>query len=113
LALSGQSWLRCPEEQEAVGFRGRNRRIREEGVPMARQIGWRNAESPAAIEYRMHKLEDRMTALTEAVRVLARGLENLPATEPGGKRAAEAARRAYALLLVSEPAAQPGQHADA
>jgi hypothetical protein len=46
-------------------------------------------------------LEDRVTALEEALRVLAHGLEDLPAAEPGGRRAAEAARHAYELLLVA------------
>ena len=67
-------------------------------------------ESQAAVEERVHALEDRVAALAEAVRVLAHGLEDLPATEPGGSRAAQAARQAYDLLLVAEPPqpAQPG-----
>lgn len=51
-------------------------------------------------------LESRVTALAEA-RVLAHGLEDLPAAEPGGRRAAEAARQAYDLLLVAGQ--QPGE----
>jgi hypothetical protein len=54
-------------------------------------IGWRNSESPGALEERVHRLEVRVTALTEALRVLAQGLEDLPAD---GKHAAEAARQA-------------------
>jgi hypothetical protein len=47
------------------------------------------------------------------LRVLAHGLEDLPAAEQGGRRAAEAARQAYDLLLVvgqrtSEPDRPPG-----
>jgi hypothetical protein len=54
------------------------------------------------------RIEGRVTALTEAVRVLAHGLEDLPAMEPGGNRTADAARRAYDLLLAAEPPhAQP------
>jgi len=47
--------------------------------------------------------EDRLTAVTDAVRVLAHGLEDLPMAEPGGRSAAGAARRAYELLLLAEP----------
>lgn len=78
---------------------------------MARYIGWYNRESPAALEDRVHRLEDRVMALTEAVRVLAHGLEDLPATEPGGRRAAAAARQAHDLLLIAEPpATRPDGH---
>jgi len=66
-------------------------------------------ESSAAVEERLHALEGRVTALTEAVRVLAHGLEDLPAAEPGGRRAAQAARQAYDLLLVAEPRPTPAQ----
>jgi len=58
----------------------------------------------AASGERVLALEDRVTALEEALRVLAHGLEDLPAAEPAGRRAAEAARQAYDLLLVA------GQH---
>ncbi len=36
-------------------------------------------------------------------RVMAHGLEDLPAAEPGQRRAAKAARRACDLLLAPEP----------
>jgi hypothetical protein len=65
-------------------------------------IGWRNRESPAALEDRVHRLEVRVTSLTEALRVLAHGLQDLPTTGPEGAHAAEAARQAYDLLLVAE-----------
>jgi hypothetical protein len=69
-------------------------------------------ESLAALGERMLVLEDRVTALAEALRVLAHGLEDLPAAEPGGRRAAEAARQAYDLLLVArEPDGEPDQRA--
>ena len=66
-----------------------------------------------ALDQRVLVLEDRVTALTEALRVLAHGLEDFPAAEPGERRAAEAARQAYDLLLVagqrtSEPDRRPG-----
>ena len=72
----------------------------------------RHRPSPAALEERMQALEAHMTALADAVRVLAHGLEDLPTTEPGQRPAAEAARRAYDLLLVAEPR-PPGAQAGA
>jgi hypothetical protein len=39
-------------------------------------------EPPAALDSRVLVLEDRVTALEEALRVLAHGLEDLPAAEP-------------------------------
>jgi hypothetical protein len=64
----------------------------------------------AALEERVRGLEDRLTTVAEAVRVLAHGLEDLPMAEPGGRSAAEAARRAYELLLLAEPH-RPGPQA--
>ncbi len=43
-----------------------------------------------------------MTALADVVRILARGLEDLPTAEPGQRPATEAARRAHELLLTAE-----------
>ncbi len=80
---------------------------------MSRQVGECYQEpSAVALEERVHMLEDRVTALAEVIRLLARGLEDPPAAEPGSRRAAEAARRAYELLLVAEPRA-PGPQAGA
>ena len=59
--------------------------------------------SVTALQERMHLVEVRVAALTEALQVLARGLEDLPTAEPGGKPAAEAARRAHDLLLAAQP----------
>jgi len=70
-------------------------------------IGWRNSQSPGALEDRVRRLEVRVSALTEALRVLAHGLEHLPAAGPEGQHAAEAARQAYDLLLVADPPAAP------
>ena len=61
-------------------------------------------ESLAALEERVRVLEDRVATLAEALRVLAHGLEDLPAAEPGGDRAAVAARSAHDLLLMAMPA---------
>ncbi len=71
---------------------------------MSKQMGEHYQEpSVAALEERVNMLEDRVTALADVVRVLAHGLEDLPAAGPGQQPAAEAARRAYDLLLVAEP----------
>ena len=68
------------------------------------QIGQRYQEpSMAALEERVQVPEDRVTALADVVRVLADGLEELPAAEPGRRRAAEAARRTCDLLLAAGP----------
>ena len=67
--------------------------------------GRAHPETPAALAERVLALEDRVTVLEEALRVLAHGMEDLPAAEPAGRRAAEAARQAYDLLLLA------GQHA--
>lgn len=82
-----------------------------------RHIGQRYQQSSMmALQERVHVLEDRVTALADAVRVLAHGLEDLPTTEPGRRPAAEAARRAYDLLLVAEPrrsgTGEAGDHQD-
>ena len=61
----------------------------------------------AALERRVHVLEERVMALADAVRVLARGLEDIPTIEPGQRRAADAARQAYELLLVAERRTPP------
>ena len=57
-------------------------------------IDWRNTQSQAALEDRVHRLEVRVSALTEALRALAHRLEDLPAAGPEGSHAAEAARQA-------------------
>ena len=87
------------------------------GGPVDRQIGQRYQESSViALEERVRVLENRVTALSEVIRVLAHGLEDFPTAEPGQRPAAEAARRAYDLLLVAEagtrgPRADPGDAA--
>lgn len=50
---------------------------------MARYIGPRDDQSVAALEARVHRLEVRVNALTEELRVLARELEDPPAARPG------------------------------
>jgi hypothetical protein len=70
---------------------------------MTEHTGAHQREATSALEERVHLLEDRVAALTEALRVLARGLEDLPAAEPGGRPAAEAARKAHEVLLAVQP----------
>jgi hypothetical protein len=77
---------------------------------MIKQSGQRDPESPvAALAERVHALEERLTVVTEAVRTLAHGLQDAPLAEPGGRPAAEAARRAYELLLMAEPRSSDAQ----
>lgn len=57
----------------------------------------------AALEERVRVLEAHVAVLTDAIRVLARGLEDIPTAEPGQRPTAGAARRAYDLLLAAEP----------
>ena len=71
---------------------------------MIKQTGQPNPDAAAAaLEERVRVLEERLTAVSDAIGVLAHGLEDLPMAEPGGRPAAEAARRAYELLLIAEP----------
>jgi hypothetical protein len=80
---------------------------------MIEQTGQRDPEvTMAALEERVRALEGRPAVITDAIRVLAHGLEDLPMAEPGGRAPAEAARRAYELLLIAEPR-RPGPQAAA
>jgi hypothetical protein len=70
-----------------------------------------SADSPPAghgtTELREHvrRLEGQVTALTEAVEVLTRGLESNPMAGPPNHHIEEAARRAHELLLLAKSAA--------
>jgi len=77
-----------------------------------------SADSPSAangtteLTERVRRLEDQLAALTEAVEVLARGLESSPMAEPPNHHTEEAARRAHELLLLAKsaaPGARPGK----
>ncbi len=60
------------------------------------------ASSIIEVRERVRRLEDQMAALTEAVEVLARGLESSPVAEPPNRHAEQAARRAHELLLLAK-----------
>ena len=69
---------------------------------MIRQIGSQYQEpSRPALEERVHHLEIQVATLADALRVLARGLEDGPMAEPGDRTVVEAARQAYDLLLAA------------
>lgn len=56
----------------------------------------------ATAEARIRRLEGQVSALADALRTLAHGLEERPDTEPDERRAARAARQAHELLLAAE-----------
>jgi hypothetical protein len=76
-----------------------------------------SADQPSAakgtmeLTERVRQLEDQLTALTEAVEVLTRGLESSPMAEPPNHHIEEAARRAHELLLLAK-SATPGAGPD-
>jgi exonuclease VII small subunit len=70
------------------------------------------AKGAMELTERVRRLENQLTALTEAVEVLTRGLESSPMAEPPNHHIEEAARRAHELLLLAKsapPDAGPGQ----
>jgi hypothetical protein len=81
---------------------------------MVRQIGSHYQEpSGTALEERVHHLETQVATLADALRVLARGLEDGPMTEPGDRTVVTAARQAHDLLLVARvPSAAPEDASD-
>jgi len=62
------------------------------------------AKGTTELTERVRRLEGQLTALTEAVEVLTRGLESSPMAEPPNHHIEEAARRAHELLLLAKPA---------
>ncbi|MGC9541306.1 hypothetical protein [Streptomyces sp. UG1] len=61
----------------------------------------RSPESDAVLgpEDRLSRLEAQVATLAEAVRVLARGLENIPSQDVSPEEAERGARLAHELLL--------------
>src|SRR5208282_133032 len=56
------------------------------------------------VEARVRRLEVQVERLTEAIEVLAHGLEGGPMAEPRNHHTEEAARRAHELLLLAKSA---------
>lgn len=70
---------------------------------MIRQIGAHYQEpSMTELEERVRHLESTVATLADALRVLARGLEDGPMAEPGDRTVVEAARQAHELLLAAD-----------
>jgi hypothetical protein len=67
------------------------------------------AGGDSALTDRVRRLEAQMAALTEAVDVLARGLESSPLAEPPNGHVEETARRTHELLLLAKSAAAGGK----
>ncbi|MFD8496074.1 DUF2267 domain-containing protein [Amycolatopsis sp. NPDC059657] len=61
--------------------------------------------APGVEDHRLRDLEKSVTTLTDAVKTLARGLEELPTGQPAGKPVAQAAQEAHRLLLAAETTA--------
>ncbi len=80
---------------------------------MSRQIGAHyQAPSMTGLEERVHRLESTVAALADALRVLARGLEDGPMSEPGNRTVVEAARQAHDLLLAANVVAAADESPD-
>jgi hypothetical protein len=72
----------------------------------------RQTESTATLEVRVGRLESQVSALIEAVEVLARGFEDTPiAAERSVANEERAARRAHELLLLMKSAQQKTERA--
>ncbi len=63
------------------------------------------AEGITGLAERVRRLEAQMAALTEALEVLAQGLESSPLAEPPNRHIEQAARRTHELLLLAKSAA--------
>jgi hypothetical protein len=72
------------------------------GTPGAAASQARNGPS---VDQRLDTLEAQVASVTEAVRVLAHGLETTPGAVPDEQRGPRAARQAYEILL-SQPSKQ-------
>lgn len=61
----------------------------------------------ADTDERLQRLEVQVEAVMDALEVLAHGLEDGPAAEPGSMSAEHAARRAHELLLLAKSVSRP------
>lgn len=60
-------------------------------------------DTPTDLEVRLAYLEEQLTTVAEAVRLLARGLEQLPTDGHNAERASRAGSRAHELLIAASP----------
>jgi hypothetical protein len=69
---------------------------------MTRQIapGYGSPSGPA-LEERIHILESKVTAMSEAILILAEGLEGTPLDGPVGDGGSRAARLAHDVLIAA------------
>ncbi|MGI8332945.1 hypothetical protein ACRYCC_23585 [Actinomadura scrupuli] len=76
---------------------------------MTRQIapGYGNP-SGAALEERIHILESKVSAMAEAIEILAGGLEGTPMDGPADEGGSKAARLAHDVLIAAQV---KGRHA--
>ncbi len=63
----------------------------------------RDLTDVTGLQGRVRQLETEVQTLTQAVEILARGLERGPLAEPDPPRSGEAARQARELLLLIRP----------
>jgi hypothetical protein len=76
-------------------------------VSMNAQAESRGGAATTTLEVRVSRLESQVSALIEAVEVLARGFEDAPiAAQRSGSDGERAARRAHELLLLVKSAQQ-------
>ncbi|MGW0230631.1 DUF2267 domain-containing protein [Actinopolymorpha singaporensis] len=87
-----------PDPDRAPGGDGRTG---GRGEQTAERVPSQRNRAEAAVNERLADFERHLQALTEAVRVLAVGMEEVPVDEPSTQRAARAARRAHQLLLAA------------
>jgi uncharacterized protein (DUF2267 family) len=89
--------------EQALALLPRHIRIIVEGpAPTAAQPEAPTPNEPAEpAEERFQRLEAQVNTLTEALGILAHGLEQVPYDEPDSQRASQAAHRAHDLLLTT------------
>ncbi|MET9023737.1 DUF2267 domain-containing protein [Actinopolymorpha sp. NPDC004070] len=91
-----------PDPDRAPGGDGRaHGQAPDRGEQGGERVPSQRNRADAAVNDRLADLEGHLQALTEAVRALAVGMEEVPVDEPSSHRAARAARRAHQLLLAA------------
>ncbi|MGW3495446.1 hypothetical protein [Streptomyces sp. NPDC001020] len=59
-------------------------------------------DAAPGLETRLSRLEAQVATLADAIRALARGLENIPSQDPPPEETARGARLAHELLLSKD-----------